>query len=224
MNYITIQDFMVSELGLKGNELIVFALIYGFSQNGQSYFYGSLNYIQERTGLSRPTVIDLINKLIDKKYITKQKIYSDNGVASCIYYASKETLLGVVNFLNQGSKETLLGGGKEILPNNKIYNNKEYIGEEVKNTVTQIILYLNEKANKNYKVEAKCHRTPIQARLNDGYTIKDFKKVIDTKVEDWLNTDMNEYLVPETLFRPTNMEKYLNKANKNKEHEVEVTW
>ena len=46
MNYITILDFMVSCLGLKGNELIIFALIYGFSQDNVSDFHGSLTYIQ----------------------------------------------------------------------------------------------------------------------------------------------------------------------------------
>ena len=50
MNYITIVDFMVEDLKLKGNELIVFALIYGFSQDDVSDFHGSLTYIQQRTG------------------------------------------------------------------------------------------------------------------------------------------------------------------------------
>mgnify|MGYP001438009363 CR=1 FL=1 len=44
-NYIAIQGFMVKELGLTGNELIAYALIYGFSQDDESEFRGSLNYV-----------------------------------------------------------------------------------------------------------------------------------------------------------------------------------
>ena len=46
-NYVQIQGFMVSNLKLKGNSLLVYALIYGFSQDGQSKFYGSRKYISE---------------------------------------------------------------------------------------------------------------------------------------------------------------------------------
>lgn len=46
-NFIAIQGFMVKELGLSGNELIAYALIYGFSQDNESEFKGSLNYVAE---------------------------------------------------------------------------------------------------------------------------------------------------------------------------------
>lgn len=223
MNYITILDFMVTDLGLKGNELIVFALIYGFCQDEESRFYGSFKYIQDRTGISNYTVNECLKKLVEKGYIIKNK-ESVKGVNICSYNINSE-ISQVMRKSHLGCEKTSLGGYEKTSHNIKsIIYKRDNINEEEKNTITEIILYLNKKANKNYKVEAKCHRTPIQARLRDGYTISDFKKVIDTKVEDWLNTDFNEYLVPETLFRPSNMEKYLNKENKKKEHEVEVTW
>ena len=46
-NYCTIQGWLINVLGLKGNELILFAIIYGFSQDGKSKYYGSLSYIQK---------------------------------------------------------------------------------------------------------------------------------------------------------------------------------
>lgn len=209
MNYITILDFMTSDLKLKGNELIVFALIYGFSQNGESEFRGSLTYIQERTNLTRPTVVDVLSKLVDKGYITKKEEFRNN-TKICSYSASKEILLGVVKFSSFGSKETL----PPILYNTKDIKKDIYsqVNEETKTEITEIIKYLNSKTNKSFRVEAKSNRKPIFARLKEGYKIRDFKKVIDTKARDWLGTEMDEYLCPQTLFSASKFEKYLNQS------------
>ena len=55
MAYIVIQDWMISDLQLKGNELLTYSLIYGFSQDGESEFKGSLKYISEFLGVSKRT-------------------------------------------------------------------------------------------------------------------------------------------------------------------------
>ena len=207
MNYITILDFMVSCLGLKGNELIIFALIYGFSQDNVSDFHGSLTYIQERTNLSRQTVVDVLKKLVEKKLITKTTEFRNN-TKTCVYLASQETLLGVVKKLDSGSQETRLPNLLYI--KDYIKDNNSQVDEDVKIKITEIIKYLNSKTNKSFRVEAKSNREPILARLKEGYEIKDFKKVIDTKTREWLGTDMDTYLCPQTLFRLSNFEKYLN--------------
>lgn len=73
-----------------------------------------------------------------------------------------------------------------------------------------IVEYLNKKANKNYKHNSDKTRRFIDARLNEGFTLEDFKKVIDNKCRSWLNDErMNQYLRPETLFG-TKFEAYLN--------------
>ena len=64
-NYINILSWMVLDLGLKGNELIVYAIIFGFSQDGDSWYKGGLNYICEWLGCSKPTAISLLKKLLD---------------------------------------------------------------------------------------------------------------------------------------------------------------
>jgi hypothetical protein len=45
--------------------------------------------------------------------------------------------------------------------------------------------------------------------MNEGFTVGDFKKVIDNKTAEWLDTKMEQYLRPETLFG-TKFESYLN--------------
>ena len=75
--------------------------------------------------------------------------------------------------------------------------------------IKEIISYLNQKARTNYKPTTKTTQKHINARLNEGYTVEDFKKVIDTKCSEWLNTDYSKYLRPETLFG-NKFESYLN--------------
>ncbi|MFN8579299.1 MAG: helix-turn-helix domain-containing protein [Candidatus Sericytochromatia bacterium] len=70
-NYINIQGWMINELNLKGNELILYAIIYGFSQDGQSEFFGSVRYIAEALQISTRTSAQLIRNLLDKKFIKR---------------------------------------------------------------------------------------------------------------------------------------------------------
>ena len=78
-----------------------------------------------------------------------------------------------------------------------------------KNIYSDTIEYLNSKAGTKYKSTSKNTTRHIQARINEGYTLEDFKTVIDKKCSEWLNTDMEKYLCPETLFG-SKFEKYLN--------------
>lgn len=75
---------------------------------------------------------------------------------------------------------------------------------------TEIISYFNSKSNTNYKSSTKKTQSLIKARFNEGFTLEDFKKVIDNKVADWKHdAKMRSYLRPETLFG-TKFEGYLN--------------
>lgn len=82
----------------------------------------------------------------------------------------------------------------------------------------EVINYFNAKTGLKYKTTTKTTVSIIRARLNEGFTIDDCKKVIDIKTEQWLNNpDMAKYLRPETLFKPSHFESYLNEcANKPK--------
>lgn len=94
--------------------------------------------------------------------------------------------------------------------NNIIINNKNNnILNNNKNIYIEIINYLNKKVNSKYKYSSKNTQQKINARINEGFTVEDFKYVIDVKSKEWLNTDMAKYLRPETLFGPK-FESYLN--------------
>lgn len=103
--------------------------------------------------------------------------------------------------------------GKQRATNKNDNNDKNVKNDKKKDIYCQVIEYLNEKANKKYSYKTESTQQHINARLNEGYTLDDFKKVIDNKCKDWLNTDMDKFLRPITLFN-TKFESYLNqKAN-----------
>lgn len=75
----------------------------------------------------------------------------------------------------------------------------------------EIVGYLNEKANRAYKPTSEATRELIRARLAEGFTVDDFKRVIDNKCASWLgDPKMDEYLRPSTLFQRSKFESYLN--------------
>ena len=77
---------------------------------------------------------------------------------------------------------------------------------------TEVIDYLNAKTGSSYRATTEANIKPIRARLNDGFSVEDCKKVIDIKAGQWLNTEQSKYLRPETLFRPSKFEGYLNEC------------
>lgn len=103
-NYVVIQGWMCNELGLKGNELLVYALINGFSQDGESLFMGSRSYIAETFNISLPTVDKALKGLKDKQLI---RCYTDGETYWHYAVTSKETLQGGVKKLDTPCKETL---------------------------------------------------------------------------------------------------------------------
>lgn len=70
-SYLHIEAFMVNELKLKGNELLIYAIIYGSSQDGQSQFTGSLQYLADWTNSTKQGVIKCLKNLCAKKLILK---------------------------------------------------------------------------------------------------------------------------------------------------------
>ncbi len=73
----------------------------------------------------------------------------------------------------------------------------------------EIIEYLNKKTGKHFKHNTAKSKDFIKARWNQDFRLEDFKKVIDIKTAEWLNTDSDKYLRPETLFG-NKFEGYLN--------------
>lgn len=93
-------------------------------------------------------------------------------------------------------------------------NNSRAEPDGVADKTKTIIDYLNEKTDSHYKATTPKTKQLVQARLKEGFTVDDFKTVIDKKTATWLNDNkMNKYLRPLTLFG-TKFEDYLNEKVK----------
>jgi len=91
-----------------------------------------------------------------------------------------------------------------------VKNEKNESNNKFSNQIAQVFEYLNQKTGKRYTGRSEAQRKFIIARLKEGYTVEEFKRVIDNKVAAWKHDEkMNQYLRPETLFG-TKFETYLN--------------
>jgi uncharacterized phage protein (TIGR02220 family) len=113
-------------------------------------------------------------------------------------------LTGVITGVNEPVNEPV----NQI--NSKVNTTKEY--KEVKNKeedIYSVVSYLNDRTSSSFRAKSEKTKRLIRARIKEGYTVDDFKKVIDNKVSEWFGTEMQKYLRPETLFG-TKFESYLN--------------
>ena len=82
--------------------------------------------------------------------------------------------------------------------------------DDVDKSHYEIIEYLNLKTGSKFKPTTKPYVQAIRSRLKEGYTVDDFKTVIDKKCREWKGTKLEKYLTPKTLFAPSHFDTYLN--------------
>lgn len=130
--FITVQGWMVNDLQLKGNELLVYAIIYGFSQDENCKFTGSLQYLADWTNSTKQGVIKCLKSLLEKGLIVKQSL-----MVNKVAYSTK---------FNTSVKQSLMVGVKQSLPNNinnnNINNNKNN-KKEINKEKVELINTLN---------------------------------------------------------------------------------
>ena len=129
-NYIVVQGWMRSEMGLSGAALMVYAVIYGFSQTGNCYYSGSIDYLAEWAGVKRRQVISILKDLSESGYVEKSEV----GYNRFRYRTDREMVRNArrewcKNDTIDGAKMTPYGAkmtpyGAKSAPNNiDIYNN-----------------------------------------------------------------------------------------------------
>lgn len=114
---------------------------------------------------------------------------------------------------NSNEDVTLHGNGEVTHIERELERDKE---RDIKDIVPyrDVVSYLNEKCNRDFRSSAKETQRLIKARWNDGFRLDDFKRVIDIKASQWLNNpEMEAYLRPVTLFG-TKFESYLNEKER----------
>lgn len=82
--YVVIQSWMVTDLQLSGNDLLVYAIIYGFSQDGESRFTGSLQYLADWCNATKAGIQKNLKNLVAGGYIEKHESFK-NSIKFCEY-------------------------------------------------------------------------------------------------------------------------------------------
>ena len=232
-NFIIIQGFMVKDLKLKGNDLLVYAIIYGFSQAENQKFSGSLQYLADWVGGTKQGVMKNLNNLISRGLIAKDdKII--NGVKFCEYYTTEfntyETEINEGTTEFNGGYETEFntygtefnGGMKQSLPNS-IVNNKDnnlYLKDKEKDNLKE-----NDKKDKKDKPIGQLENeilnslNPLTKTLieNDLITINDIDifrydsllNILLKRYDDYkLVATANSYTIRRMLDNPDIVNKY----------------
>ncbi|MFK5706026.1 conserved phage C-terminal domain-containing protein [Ligilactobacillus sp. LYQ139] len=192
------------------------------SSSGKPCF-ASNQHFAEFLNVSKRSVIRYVQNLKDKGYIEVSFEYEDEKV--------KRRFLKVTTW-NVGSDKLTRGGVTDWHDpqcqsgtdsnNNKSNNSNSNTDSIVERQTapsskleqaTKIIGYLNKRVGTHYRATTRKTQTLIKARLNEGFTVDDFKRVIDNKADEWLGDQkMEKYLRPETLFG-TKFEGYLNERS-----------
>lgn len=222
-SYITVNKTLMKEYGLM--EAVLLGELAGeyeyWAANGgltdDGYFFSTIENVQEETTLTvkqQRKAIDSLKKrgVLDvrvkgqpsKRYF---KI-NESAIYNLLFGTEQNVQNGNFNFaemdkLKSPTGRTNKNNKEEIINKNNNKNNDVHLWEN------EIILYLNEKAKTNYRASSKATKTLIHARLSEGFTVDDFKTVIDKKCAEWIGTDFAQYLRPATLFG-TKFEAYLN--------------
>lgn len=200
--YFTVHQFMIKELKLKNNQLMIYALIYGFSRNGDGCWHGSLDSLTDYVGITVQGAIKVLKALESKGLINKKVIYKDN-VKRCEYTANFRPKR-VLNKVDKGTKQSLegystkfRGGTKQSLGNNISYIKTNKEDEEEKNenssTTSDLTLMSKDKYD-NTLAEIICSTMGneyLEQIISQKKTIDTFFKTVEARglksFLDWTN-------------------------------------
>lgn len=178
----------------------------------KGYCYASNNYLAEIFKTNVVTISRKIKNLEEKKYISIE--YEKKG---CLVISRKIRLTKMLTAINKNVNRAINKNVKDNNINNINNTNINNIYSPVKAEqipYEEIVDYLNLKIDAHYKSTTQKTKDSIKARFNEGFTLEDFKKVIDKMTMEWKdNNKMKVYLRPETLFG-TKFESYLNRPMK----------
>jgi DNA-binding Lrp family transcriptional regulator len=205
-NFITIQGWMVNDLRLSGNELICYALIYGFTQDEESEFRGSLQYISDWLGISKQNVRLIIKRLVEKGLIIKRDEFINN-VKFCRYTVCMKQPHGI--------NVSCIGGGNETATDNNSNNNKDNkedtnVSKKVSFSPTEEEKNMFEEFRKKYPGNKRGLKTELDLLVKKHKDWRDIIPVLN-KAIDVENRKRKEAKDSDSFYpNPKNLQTYIN--------------
>ncbi len=218
----------VSHADFNGAQLrILFCLIrntYGFGRKECDF---SNSFVAKGTGLSKSSIIAVINSLQEGKVIvvTQQSTFNSPRKVKLNKHINEWSVLPPQWQTSTPGIDITTSTGTDVCTTPGIdvcTQKRKILKKDIKEIVEkphfeEIIDYLNSKTGKGYRWQTKSTQGHINARFAEGYTVEDFKNVIDKKTAEWKGGKMEQYLRPETLFG-TKFEGYLNQQQGEEEN------
>lgn len=193
--------------------------------NGKNGCFASNKYFSTFFGLSTSRCSRVIASLKDKGYLNINYIRNGKEIEKRILRVNRQPIANVQQGIaktQQGVAETpprYCGNAQVNNTSNNTVNNTSNIkplsSKPDPIPYAEIISYLNQVTGKSFK-NVETHKKLIRARWNEKATLSDFKRVIDNKSSEWLETNMAKYLQPSTLFG-SKFDQYLNQTNAAKQ-------
>lgn len=219
---------------LSNNAKVMYMLLFGrlelsikngwHDKEGNVFQYYTNEQLMVDLNSSEKTIIKFKKELKDVGLL--EEVRQGNNLPNRIYISAVD---GAVNSTVSELENLQYGTGKitvselEKLQTNKTENNKTEKSNNI-DIVSEVILYLNQVAGTRFTAGSQATQKHINARLKEGYTLEDFKQVIDTKTSEWQGTEFAKFLRPVTLFG-TKFENYINqqppRSRKNNVTEVD---
>ena len=205
---------------LKANEKLMYGEITALASK-KGYCWAENRYFAELYDVHKITISKWLKNLEDNGYIrTELKyVHGTKQVSKRLIYINDTPISQNAKGYESNDYEPVSQKTKEelsITSNNNTRDIKTTSRNSTRIPYKEIIDYLNEKTGRKYKHTAIANQRVIKARMNEGYTLEEFKTVIDKKTVEWENdVKMKKFLRPETLFG-TNFDRYLNEDPKSR--------
>ena len=201
------EDFNYSvELVKEALEILLKLNTIELTDEGFYFFPDSLEYTKSTT-VGAESKKEQRNKQKLENSIKESVELENEKVDKCPEYIHINTKEEIQEDTNK-EKDKNIKKEKEI-----DVNTKEQLYNKYNKEINDIIYYLNNETNKKFTTESDFVKDLIVDRLEENYTIDDFKSVIDHKTKEWLNNkEFNKNLRPGTLFSKNNFESYLNES------------
>lgn len=219
-NYIVVNKQLARAFGLE--EAVILGELASemeyWQQRGElqeGFFYSTIENVKDSTTLSDKRQRSALNTLKDAGIVDVKLA----GLPAKRYIRINEKQLALIllNNSDENSKASSaeteeLETPKQQTNNNKENNNKNNNNKEI---YIAVIDYLNSKAGTHYRATSKDTQRHINARIAEGFTVDDFKRVVDNMWTSWRGTEWEKYLRPSTLFG-SKFENYLNMKTQSK--------
>lgn len=180
--------------------------------DGRYWTYNSVRAFAEQFPYATESQIaGALKKLRDSGYLETGQYCEDKRDRSLWYTLSRNGEKTFYGYAIAPQEESIPQNNviHSINTQNTIYTDINAHENTDKDPFKEIISYLNKKRGKQYRL-GRNTRKLINARLSEGYTVEDFKHVIEVKCAEWIGTDFEKYLQPSTLFAPSHFDEYLN--------------